>query len=319
MPKEVKVGLTVVLAIILCYLSLSWVGRTGWFAEEQTRYELVFDEVSGLLEGDPVYVRGFLSGRVEEIVPGAKDIRVSIALDRTFPLYEDAYAEVQVKELMGGKQLTLQQGNGPTPLPAGQPIRGVSSMDFSSAFSQMGTLMNQLDMLRLNRIIVRLDTLSARWAAEITPTQVGRLLDGAESATLGLARGMEYWEAQKGWQRLDTLVETVQILLGRGQLSLAKVDQLVTHLDSTTLTQTDRLIQKVETVLSESESTLNQVSQLLTQVQEGEGLATQLLEDPEFAQKLSSTLTELTAVLRQIQEDKIIVGFRRRKAKAQQE
>ncbi|MEL7531143.1 MAG: MlaD family protein [Bacteroidota bacterium] len=165
MKREIKVGLTLLAGLVLAYLVVAWVNRTSLFAPPEKQYFLSFQQVNGLLEGDPVVVRGYQAGRVVAIIPEANAVSVEVALDERIALFADGYAEIQIKELMGGKQISLITGAQGNPLASGASLKGRTSLDFSTAFSRFGGVMDQMDPENIERLAQRFDSVATAWNA----------------------------------------------------------------------------------------------------------------------------------------------------------
>lgn len=312
MRREIKVGLTVIAAIALMYLTLAWVGRSSLFAPEQTEHQLVFEQVNGLLEGDPVVVRGYPSGRVLDIQPGANDVAVRIALDQSIELYGDAWAEIQIKELMGGKQVALWPGRNGSPLASGQIIPGKTSLDFSTAFSQFGQLFSQFSPEQLDRWKSSLDSLGHAFATTFDPNMFVGMLQNLDALTARLNRQTAALPVNQWVIQVDTALRVATTTLQLAQQTLAEVNQLSQRVENQTLPQGELILQDAQQALGEVNQLTQRVDRLLSNVDNPETLIGKALQDSVFAMQIEQTLQELEQTLKQINNKKIIVGFRRK-------
>ncbi len=309
MKPEIKVGLAVMSALLLLYLSVAWIQRIQVFAPDQRRYVVLATSVNGLQVGDPVNVRGYASGQVEAIEPGKEAVRIGIAVDAAMPLPEGTRAEIQLKELMGGKQIELYPGQGPDRLPAGAEIPGAASLDFSTSFSEAGNLLSQLEGQRLNRTLARFDTLGGvllRLAQAVEPAEVEGLLADVRVVAAQARRLSSAAETQRLPQRADSL-------LAQGQPLLPRLDGLSAKVEEQSLPAADSLLGQASNSLRRLDTLSLAMQDLLQQVQDPETLPGRLLTDPAFAAQLDTTLQNLNRALEVIHSEKVIIGLIRAK------
>ena len=318
MKHEIRVGLTVIGAVLLFYGIIAWANRMHFFSPEEAYYELVFDDVSGLLEGDPVIMRGYRAGRVMKISAQAQAVWVRITLDRETQLYDDVYGEIQVKELMGGKQLALFPGRSTVPFDASRPIAGRTSLDFSSAFSRMGRVMDELNPENIQALVQVLDTFSRSFSDISRQVDTRMLLElpGQLSRTLSQAEALLASARQSDviGQTSRTLAQS-DSLLRAADRTLRRFESMAEKADATTLPRIDSLMGQTLQLLARSESMLQTVEDLFRDLQNEESFAGKLLRDPAFARSVDSTLKHIDDVMLQIKEERIYVAIKMGKRK----
>ena len=83
-----RVGLLVVVALGVLMLSLFFIGSESKIWARKNGYEVRFDSVAGLAEGNPVKISGVTVGVVKDIRlprdPKAKDVDISLMVDRKY-------------------------------------------------------------------------------------------------------------------------------------------------------------------------------------------------------------------------------------------
>ncbi|MEL6653612.1 MAG: MlaD family protein, partial [Bacteroidota bacterium] len=241
MRREIKVGLTVIMGIGLAYLSLAWLNRSSLFAPPEKQYFLQFQQVNGLLEGDPVVVRGYQAGRVTNILPASEAVSVEIVLDERIPIFADALAEIQIKELMGGKQIALQTGKTGAALAEGATITGQTSLDFSTAFSRFGGVMDQVAPENVERFSQRIDSIATSWNAAIDPQTLSSIIQNLDRITTRLDQQTAQIPVNTLVEETQTTFSEVKGLLAQTSSLLSKLDQISTRLDSSFLGQGESL------------------------------------------------------------------------------
>jgi phospholipid/cholesterol/gamma-HCH transport system substrate-binding protein len=106
---EILVGLfmfTVLIALGIFTIVLSHDN----FMKKSYQYEFVFSEVSGLREGDNVYLRGMNVGRVQQTALEDSNVRVYVTLDVPVTLRRGYKIEVVNASMLGGKYLKVSEG-----------------------------------------------------------------------------------------------------------------------------------------------------------------------------------------------------------------
>ncbi|RMG19367.1 MAG: MCE family protein [Bacteroidetes bacterium] len=313
MNREVKVGLTVMAALLLLYLALAWVNRVHLFAPEEQSYELHFSHIAGLLEGDPVYYRGYHVGRVQRIEPQQEVVKVFVAVDKRIQLYEGAYAEIQLKELMSGKQVALYAGSGATPLASGAVIPGKASLDFSTGFSQLTDIASGLPPERILRILEQADTVMyslKNLLAALDPQTVARSMDHIQGSTAELYQLSRQIRQQNLLGRLDSLLAGGQHFMQQAGESLAGIDRLTTQLQGAHI---DSLLLHLDQMALQGQVLMQEVDSLLQQARQQQSLAGKILLDPAFAQQIDSTLYYFDVVLKQIRNEKLYISLGKNK------
>jgi len=78
--------------------------------KSQHYYEVLFNGIGGLNEGDGVFVRGKQIGIVKKTILEEKSVRVYLTLDFPLTFYQDYRIEVEHASMLGGKILKIDVG-----------------------------------------------------------------------------------------------------------------------------------------------------------------------------------------------------------------
>lgn len=136
---NVRVGVTVMVAVLLLLLGIAW--AKGWgLSSAAFTTKAVFTTTGGLEVGDPVTINGVRRGAVSEIELRKSDVLVTLAFAKPIDLRRDARASITMLELMGGKKVDVLTGSMPEPLPAGAIVPGVFAGDISSVVASVSEL-----------------------------------------------------------------------------------------------------------------------------------------------------------------------------------
>lgn len=293
------------------YLSIAWVQHRFPFSQPVQAYIIRFEQVNGLLTGDPVLWRGVPVGQVTKIVPQNDGVRVYISLEQEVPFQTNARAELQVKELMGSKQIALFPGDSGKELKAGSEFPGESSLDFTSSFREAGMVFNQFSPELLKGLGGLGDTLAAilrTWTAALPPDRVSHILDETETALVRVNHLTAIAENRALLIKSDSLLVAVKALIQKGNQTTDNVNHL--------LVSADTLIAGVSPRLAKLDKIANETEALIRTLKNSP--AVEMVQDEEFLSDLQTTLSNLNGVLEQIQQEKIYVGFGKNKHKTAQ-
>jgi phospholipid/cholesterol/gamma-HCH transport system substrate-binding protein len=144
--EELIVGVVVTLGVLLLVLGIVWGKKTN-LLEKRVWLTVRFENVRGLEKGDPVLVRGIRQGEVDDIRLGADYAGVRLWVRSATPLFSDARAFVEDRDLMGGKQIRIESGKGPDLLSEGSVLIGDTRPGMLDALSAGGRAIDQIDSL----------------------------------------------------------------------------------------------------------------------------------------------------------------------------
>src|SRR3954452_5593662 len=106
--KSIRVGLLVSVALVVLMVFLFFIGSEQKIFSRKNEYEVRFDSVAGLAEGNPVKISGVTVGVVKDIRlprdPKAKDVDISLMVDRKFSerIRGDSRARLKKLGLLAG-------------------------------------------------------------------------------------------------------------------------------------------------------------------------------------------------------------------------
>ncbi|MFC1570060.1 MlaD family protein, partial [bacterium] len=143
---EIIVGMFVTLALIGLIIGVVWGKNIQIFSHRQ-HLTLRFENVRGLEEGDPVVVRGIQKGEVQKVHLGPQYVDVFLWFEQDVILYTDFRAIIESKEIMGGKQVTLEPGTSGDKASLNKICQGEERGDLSVLFAQSEKTLTRLDSM----------------------------------------------------------------------------------------------------------------------------------------------------------------------------
>lgn len=144
---EMFVGLFVLMGFVTLAVFTIIIGGDD-LLKKQYSYEVVFDEVGGLQEGDSVYLRGKKVGYVKDTLFDQNDVIVNLLLDTDIQFKKDYRIEVGQANVLGGKLLNVYLGNSTISLPEKTLLVGSPPIDVMGDFNiAVHNLKNILDAI----------------------------------------------------------------------------------------------------------------------------------------------------------------------------
>jgi phospholipid/cholesterol/gamma-HCH transport system substrate-binding protein len=309
LKKEIKIGLTVIIGIVLLYVCVTWVKSLHLFAVNRSQVQIRFDDLAGLKEGDPVAVFGYPCGNVERIELSRTGAIVTVSIDNKVQLYSDATADIRVKELMGSKQVWIVPGNA-SELLGDKIIKGSTSLDFASAMSKAGEFMARFEAHEIDSFLRNISSVAAvvaRLGDEMDSVDTGVLFSNMESASGSLRQILDDAEKRGLVASLDQTLSQVDGLAQQAGNTMKNVDSLTRRLQNSTLPVTESALTQVNRMLVDSEAMVNDLQGLIKQLKDPNTVAGKLLQDPEMYRQLDETLDNLNLTLEHIRTKKIFV------------
>lgn len=285
MSKDLKVGLVVFLSLLILVAGLMWL-KDWSFSQESRVYVAEFADTIGLLEGDPVFIRGVKVGKVDRIEVTADHVAVRLSIESDVPVYTDAFAKIGMLEILTGKKVDLIPGISGVSLAEGGVIRGTIGADIPVMLSQVNEVSDDLKTL-IRSMNKTLDGLNSILTDKDFQQNSRRLVDQLAVTSSNLAEMTT---------KLNDNSDSFGKLIGQLTLLSTTLNQAVTDMTpkaGTTLEATTITMRTLnEAVLSLTAS--------LEQIQNNRSLASKLIYDQAFADKFTATVDTLNQFLNHI-------------------
>ncbi len=279
--KEIKIALTAVLAIIILFFGMNFLKGLTMFSGNNIYY-VAFDDISGLTTSSPIYANGYQVGVVTNIKYDYTHQQPTIALidvDRNMQIPRDSYAEIE-SDMLGNLKLNLKLGPNPTDILAtGDTIVGqVSSGTLAKLSAMVPTIENILP--KLDSIMTSINTIMA------DPVIVATLHNAEKIST----------DLTTTTRQLNTLMADLNRqlpgIMQKADKVLDNTDGLTQHLASLDLAATKAQV----------DQTLGNLQTLTDRLNNGQGTAGLLLNDPQLYQNLTKTMSEAQQLLNDLKE-----------------
>ena len=291
--NEVKVGLTVLLAVIVAIIGFRFMQDVPIFSRSM-QLNATFEKADGISRGSLVYVKGVRVGSVGQIeLTPAKQVRLTLLIDTEIEIPEDSRAMLTSLSIVEGKAIVIELGNSDDNLERGDTIAGEYSETVMEVIGKQGQELGDdvsESISELNEFLRHLnETLD-----EDTRTSLDQSMKNLESTTRNLAQIVE--EKQ---DEINYAIESGSSLLGQldtiATNNQPRIDSMVVSLEKN--------ISELSKVRTELENTTETLNRILLKIDEGEGTLGKLINDPSVYDNLNSVSAELDTLLKSINED----------------
>lgn len=293
MKNEVKIGLTVLLAIIVAIVGFRFMRDVPIF-RQTLEISAVFDRADGINRGSLVNLKGVKVGSVSRVrLTPENRVRITMQLNEELQIPENSEAHLTSLGIVEGKSIVIQLGDSESNVDYGSEIEGVYIDGVSEVLSSKGEELAGDVSESLSELNQFLRQLNATLDDE-TSTSVDQTLRNADETMKILSETLENNQseidsaiksASRTMMQLDTLTTD----------NRPRVDSLLVSLEENVSE-----LHKVRTELEEATANLNQI---LDKVNRGEGTMGKLVNDPSLYENLDQLTKEMNDLVKGINED----------------
>ncbi len=274
--QEVGVGAIVLVGVAVFLVGMFYLTgkslRTGGIT-----IDVIFENVNGLKQGDPVLVSGVKKGRVARVgLERVKSVRVTLELSKDVAPHIDASAAVAALDLFGAKFIDYNPGARDEKLASGRSIAGTSAPDIAGVAQGVANRANELMQNAANIV-------SDRLGEDIHNTLL--VTQHAMTTLSDMPEGPFIKQTTRTLQATEHVMQRVDSMLGSG--TGRNIDSISTNLARLTNHLTH---------------TTAQLDTLLSRMNRGEGTLGKLASDTTMYHDLHALSVSLTALLTDLKE-----------------
>ena len=267
--KEIQVGLVVIVSLVALVLGMMWFKDVS-LSQGLTSYEVDVSSVEGLQRRDRVQVRGIRVGQVDGFEIRKGFVRVTLSVDDEVRRDEDSKIYLGTTGIVGEVVIEIDPGSGTAAAP-GHIFEGRTAASITAMTDAAGTALNQMKALT-----EKLDV----FITEIQ--QSGQVIETLEVAN-------------RSARRLDALVADNEDALKRSLTHLETASRgLADLMESGKVEQSledgSTAMARADSLMSTLEKAAGRMNSILVKLDEGEGSAARLLNDPGLYARADSTL-----------------------------
>ena len=279
--REVTVGALVLVGFVVFTGFMFWLtGRS--IVSKAVPVPVLFKNVSGLKEGDPVRVSGVKKGRVGQVrLQRVGKVTVTLSLDPEVRPHKDARATVASADFLGAKYVDYDPGVSDTLLPAGESIQGVTEEQFADVAQGAAKSAQEL-IANVNK--------------GLNP---GQLANDIHNTLIATQRGMNALTTATNGPAVQQTQATLKSLEG----VMARLDTLLGNANAVnTGKRLDTLSTNLTQLTGRLADATGSLKGLLDRMNRGEGSLGRMATDTMLYNNLNATLKSLTELLNDLKE-----------------
>jgi len=299
--REVKLGIFLTLALFLFVWGINYLRGTDIFTR-QIRFYVVYDEVSGLMETNPVIINGVNVGQVHRIAfhpDGSGNVIVSATVDRQIDIPANSKARL-TSEIVGTNKIIVELGDHPDPISSGDTLAGIKDPGITEQIEyQIGPLRD-----RATDLIERADTLLFSFNQLLDEQNRERITSGIDSFQQAMA------SMKSAAHQLETTMhseaERISRMLEHAEAITRNLDDnrtVINHILENMSEVSDQLAsEEFQQTIRGASHSVSELSQILEKINRGEGSAGMLIQDESLYHNLSNASDELEKLLEDIRK-----------------
>ncbi|MFH0907905.1 MAG: MlaD family protein [bacterium] len=311
---EVTVGTFILMMLLLLGFFTIILSRESIFVKNY-QVSVLFDNVTGLITGDKVYVQGVDVGRVKAMDITERGVQVVLSLKYKPNFHEDYSVSVEPSSILGGKFVSVNEGSrDAAPLPDQTELVGRGPVDFIGETTdtiksirdamEEGGILNNLTMTMTNIAVIseKIKNGEGTFGKLVNDDALYNEVKDAASSLREITAKIQKGEGTVGRLVNDDSVYT-------------NVQQIVANLKDVT----DRLAEGKGTLgklMAEDDKLYNDLSDAVASIKSisgsidrGEGTIGKLARDEELYTELRKMIEEVRAAIDDVRETSPVSTF----------
>ena len=294
--NETKVGALTVIAVFFIIFGFNFLkGKT--FFKSGTFVYAKYADTKGLIVSNPVFVNGFQVGTVfeiENINDNLSELVVCIKLNQLYKIPKNSIATIQENPL-GTNAINIIPGKSTIMIMSGDTIQS------APATSLLGDIMNTLSPLgeQIKNTITALEQVLGNVNKTLDDGNRQNfkvILENLSATTINLNKSIQSIEGMVDQQNgsIAKTADNLNSFTANLNQNNQKITNILSNLDSTTQSINDA---DLYTMIKTIQSTLIALNTTINQLNNGNGTASKLLNDPAMYTQLQSTVKSVNTLV----------------------
>ncbi|MFT5618478.1 MAG: phospholipid/cholesterol/gamma-HCH transport system substrate-binding protein [Arenicella sp.] len=290
MSKEFKVGLLTIISCFVLYFGFNFLKGKNVFTSKH-HYYVIYDNVGGLQNSNPVIVNGLTVGRVQEITilqDAGNKMLVEIEVVPEIKVGEGSKAVLKDAGMLGGKVIDLIL-SGRRVLEEGDTLVADTEKGMMADMSEkVAPIMESADsiMLNLNNMLKEYTGMG-----ENVKTLIGNASNAAGSANALLAQNK---------QKINSIMTNFEKISSDLSVMQQKLNPVLDKMNAVA----DSLGEvEINAIANEMKATMSETKKLMAGLNSGEGTMGKLMKDEAMYKNINKTMTDVDALILDLKEN----------------
>lgn len=294
--NEVKVGAVALITIVTFIWLYNFLKGEDIFNPSGTYY-VIYQEIGGLTETNPVEINGYKAGVVQSINfinDKSGRLLVTLSIDKDFVLPENTVAEITTASLIAGMKIRLEFGEGTGVYKSGDTIPGrMAESILTKAQKELAPISE-----KVSDLIVVLDSVLTGINDVLGP-EFRQNLKGSMAHLSNTTKNVDEMIGSKD-NGLKKMVADLSMFSKMLAENSDKLGSTIGNLES--ISDTIAAADLYATVVN-LKSTLEKTTQLLEKMNNGEGTTGQLLTNDSLYTNLNNSVVSLDLLLKDLKQN----------------
>jgi phospholipid/cholesterol/gamma-HCH transport system substrate-binding protein len=308
--REFKVGAFALAGLATMGVVIFMIGEERKLFESQLIYQAKFEEVQGLRRGSPVRMGGVDIGTVTEVKYGdvAEDkqihVKMSVVKDESRRIRQDSQATIESKGLLGDKMIVITVGNQRLPqIPVGGEVPSKEGDDMTAMMAKLGSITVQVE-----KVVGNLERTTNSLADEQLQ---GNLKSSVESMN-GILKSVDGGDGYVGKlikspeesQRLSQVMQNLETATAQLNRTTASINSILARVENGPGLAHEVLYgEESAKAVSQFGGAADELRLTLKGIRDGNGIARSVIYGDEGSQQMLSNLNQMSGDLKQIVAD----------------
>ncbi len=301
--REIKIGVVATLSLLLFLWGLNYLKGEDIFSK-QIIYYAVYDDVTGLIESNPVSLNGVTIGQVKTIsfMPDQSGrILVENIISKDIPIPDDSYSVITGTSLTGTREIIIELGDSKTYVQNRDTLPSMQQTSIKEEVSQLVLPIQQ----RAEDLFVQIDSVMIIFQSIFNERTRSNIVQSFESIQNTL------YTVESSTVRLDNTLEEettriTNIMVNTESITqnLRDNNELLTNVMKNFSNISDSIAAaNLTQTLLRAEESLTSMNEILEKINNGEGTAGLLINDEQLYNNLTSSSKQLEELLEEIKNN----------------
>ncbi len=298
--KEIKIGFFVVFVLVVSFFVINYLRGKDIFNRE---IELVshFEQIDGLAESAPVYIKGYKAGKVTEVVPVDDGFRVVCSVEKVFNIPTDSKMIIFADGLMGGKAVRIDFGKAKTYAVDGTTLESaIEAGAIDAVLGQVGPMLENVNEGIAGAKKLLSDENQAHVARTLanlegTVNNVAEIAGAVKNRTADIDKFIT--ELNKLSSKLNEIADKVSTTIDGVDKAVGTVTETVEGVNTAVGVVTDKISE------ADIKGLLESLQAVLEIINNPEGTVGKLLHDGSVYESVDTLLNDIDSLVRKIEEN----------------